>query len=138
MKAAIAPIVLGGLGAICLVVVHFVLLAEGDVTTPRTYSFLSWSCMVTLLAGMSGVAWALISRKTSAHRSFSFAVALCSAVSLVATWTWITRLPSYVRDDAPMRVHSRLTWPNKSLQPMPVGALVCNSRLSSGMAELGR
>jgi hypothetical protein len=28
--------------------------------------------------------------------------------------------------------------PNKSLQPTPVGALVCSSHLSSGVAELGR
>jgi hypothetical protein len=28
--------------------------------------------------------------------------------------------------------------PNKTLQPTPVGARVCISRLSSGVAELGR
>lgn len=37
-----------------------------------------------------------------------------------------------------MRLSEECMPPNKSLQPMPDGAVSCSSRFSSGMAELGR
>ncbi len=104
MRAIIYSALLGLAGGACLVAVHIVSHIEGSATDPHTYRWLVAGCWFGLAAGVGGAVGGVVGRGRHASRSLTtLIISVCIGVALLAVWTRVASLPSYIRDREPMR-----------------------------------